>query len=177
MINLLPESEKRELLNIEKQKTIAIIGALLIFFIIALSLILWVVGLNISSEKSYEEAIAIAEERRMNSDETNLIKEEIITLNESLLKIKGLMDNGERLTEMIKKISADVPTGVYLTNISYQDKQFIVSGFSPTREDLLAFKENLEKEISFKNVNFPPVNWVKPKAIIFNISFVKTDEH
>ncbi|MFH0791677.1 MAG: PilN domain-containing protein [bacterium] len=177
MINLLPESEKRELINIERQKVIAIVGALLAFFTIALSLILWVVGLNIASEKTFKEAIAITEERRINSDETILVKTKIITLNESLLKIKGLMDSEEQLTEMIMKISTDVPTGVYLTNISYQGKQFIVSGFAPVREDLLVFKENLEKETSFKNIDFPPVNWVKPRAIIFTVSFVKTDEH
>ncbi len=171
MINLLPENEKKVLTVIRWQKIIAIIGALIIYFIVALSLILWAISVNISSEKKFKEIMAITEEGRLNNSETNAVKTKIAALNDNLVKIDTQISRNKWLTETIKKISGGIPSGVYLTNISYQDKQFMISGFAPTREDLLIFKENLEKENDFKKINFPPIDWVKPKAIIFSVTF------
>jgi len=170
MINLLPSNEKNELAEIERQKIIAIIGVLIVFFITALSSILWVVSLNISSDKMREEVIAENEKQRLNNDNTNFVKIKIFNLNEKLLKIKDLIDNEAQPSEVIRKISKSIPPGIYLTSISYQGRQIAISGFAPTRDDLLSFKNNLESEERFENIDFPPINWVKPKAIKFTVT-------
>ena len=54
-----------------------------------------------------------------------------------------------------------------------EDFSASLRGFSPDREYLSQFKKNLESNASFKDVNFPPSTWVKPRDIEFSISFKK----
>ncbi len=83
------------------------------------------------------------------------------------------------LTQVLEKISKLLPSGTYLTNFNLNLPpkkeefwaQISLSGFSESREVLLSFKENLEKEAEFAEVYFPPENWVKPSDINFTVTF------
>jgi len=59
-----------------------------------------------------------------------------------------------------------------LTNLSIIFPSVSLSGFAPTTETLFEFKENLEKEASFKEVCFPPTNWVNLTDIDFSVTFI-----
>ena len=85
------------------------------------------------------------------------------------------------LTEILEKISETLPINVYLAALNFDlltatenekhAAQISLSGFSPTREILLEFKKNLEKEQTFEEIYFSPSNWVKPTDIDFSVNF------
>jgi len=59
---------------------------------------------------------------------------------------------------------------VTLSELSVVEKNIHLSGFSPDRNSLVTFKSNLEKETAFKNIVFPPENWLEAKNISFSIN-------
>jgi hypothetical protein len=69
------------------------------------------------------------------------------------------------------------PEGLYFTNISMEktseeeNTKVIISGFSKTRDNLLEFKDTIEKYPKIKNVSFPPANWIKAKDVVFSLTF------
>ena len=106
-----------------------------------------------------------------------------IISNQTFSKLKSFYQNQTYLTEILEKISETLPEQVYLTNLSFifqlegeknQEKQVIkvnLFGFSKTRDILLEFKKNLEVRETFKEIYFPPSNWIKATDINFNITF------
>lgn len=168
MINLLPPQQKKEALEEQKYKLFLISGALIIVFLIALSLTLLAIKINISA-KSQEERIVIPEQ----------IKDkemEIYAINKDLQDLASFYNRKPDFIKNIEKISAITPQDIKLTSISinFSGKTGVFSltlqGFAPTRELLSQFRRNLESDASFGDINFPPSNWVKPKDIEFNIN-------
>ena len=77
----------------------------------------------------------------------------------------------------MEKISETLPQGVYLTNLSLrpapkeaQKLQVSLAGFCPTRDILSEFKKRLEAVEVFKEIDFPPSNWLQSKDIDFYLT-------
>ena len=91
------------------------------------------------------------------------------------MRLSSFYEKQVNLTEILEEISSALPAEIYLTNLSIttQDEELncVLSGFAPTRERLLDFKDNLEKEVRFEEILFPPSNWEKRTDINFTVSF------
>ena len=176
MINLLPQKEKETLQQEETRKIVLILGILVLAFLISLTLIFFAINISVNSKLVGQKMIVQTEEERLKAEEIENLKKKIISLNESLSKLDSFYSQQVYLTEVLVKISQLLPTGVYLTNFSYQknNSQIALSGYSPTRQALIELKEKLEKESSFQQVFFPTSNWVKPKAIDFSLTLKLT---
>ncbi len=171
MINLLPPQQKEELLEEEKYSLVLTLGILFLIFLISLILILFSIKIFISGEIEVQKILLSAEEKRFKESQIQNLEEKINASNQTLSKLNLFYQNQLNLTETLEKISGTLPPGTYLTTLNLNLAQISLSGFSPTREILLEFKENLDKEGTFGEIYFPPSNWVKPIDIDFSVNF------
>jgi Tfp pilus assembly protein PilN len=180
MINLLPTLNKEELKQEEQWKLVMILGILVLAVLICFSLILFSIEIFISGEVETQKILLNQKEKELENPKIQTLKENLITLNQTFSQLDSFYQNQFSLTEILEKISQTLPAGTYLTNLSivHQPEKegkgkmnCSLSGFASSREILLEFKENLEKEERFQEIYFPPANWVKPTDINFTVNF------
>ena len=173
MINLLPPQEKKEIESEGKFRLVSILGTISFIFILFISLIFLAINSYLRGELNAKIIILEAEKGRIETPEIQEFQRKISFLNQEVDKLDIFFLQRVELTKILDKISHLIPPNIYLTNLSWQKETLEVNllGFSLAREDLLKLKENLEKEESLIDVNFPPINWVKPREIDFQVSF------
>lgn len=172
MINLLPSEQKEELKQEENFKIVLILGILFLSLLFSLILILFSIKTSILGEFEVQKIYLEEREKELKSAEIQELEEKIKELNQSLLELDSFYQGEIGLTGILEKISKTIPKNTYLTNINFNSvfSQFSLSGFCLNRETLLELKKNLEKE-KFKEIYFPPTNWVTPNDINFSVTF------
>ena len=178
MINLLPPQYKKELKQEEKWRTILNLEIFLFAFLIALSLILLSVKINVGGlsrsqqilTESERKVIKLETERAQKLGFQNL-DERVEAINLNLSKINSFYQKNPNLTQIFQDLGKILPPNSYLTNFSYQKDgfQITLSGFCPDRESLFQLKRNFESQENFKDIHFPSSNWLSPNN--FYLSF------
>jgi len=183
MINLLPLEEKEEILQQENWKLLVILGIILLTFLVSLSLILFSIKIFISGEAEAQKIIFAQREKEFENPQIQGLRDNLLLFNKELLKLDSFYKNQSNLSQILEQISKTLPKGIYLNNLSIAPQggttgefKCSLSGFSPDRQTLLAFKGNLEQGKIFKNINFPAINWVKQTDINFTISLAITKQ-
>ena len=173
MINLLPPQYKSELIQEEKYKLSLILGIIFLIFLISLILILFAIEIYLTSQVEVQKILIDFGKEQLKTPEITEFKEKITLANQNLLKLDTFYQGQFNLTEILEKVSETLPSGAYLNNLFYQkeNSQIRLSGFASNRETLFEFKQNLDKEEGFTEVDFPASNWLKPVGIEFNVSF------
>jgi len=190
MINLLPKEDKKTLLVERNKKITVILCFLLLFFIVCLILILFSIKIYVNGQINTKKIFLAESEKQLFQSETQELENKIKMANDSFKKLDDFYNRSIYFSEILQKISSIFPSTFYATNVSIRisaeeikenfenpksavrvERKVLVniSGFASTREELLVFKENLEK--SFENVVFPPSNWVDKKNINFYVTF------
>jgi len=172
MINLLPPVEKRKLLLEKNKRIVIILWVLVLFFLTCLTLILFSIKTYIQTQVKSQQYFLTETKKEKNQSEIENLQEEINSINSSLTKLSSFYQNGIYLSGILEKISKTLPKELYLTNLSIVFPHVSLFGFVPTTETLFEFKENLGKEPSFKEISFPPANWVDLTDIDFSVTFV-----
>lgn len=172
MINLLPPQQKEELLEEERLKLVLTLGIIILAFLVSLILILFSIKTSLISDSGIQKIYFEQRKKELENLEIQELEAKIKNYNLTLSKLKTFYQNPD-LTSILEKISETLPQGTYLTtlNFSPQTSQISLTGFSPTREILLQFKENLERTEGLKEIYFPPPNWLKPTEIDFSVNF------
>ena len=179
MINLLPRQNKEELSQEANWKIVMILGIDILAIFICLSLILYTINIFVSGEINSQKIIYEQRKKEFETPQMQTLQQSLITFNETLSLLDSFYQGRFKATKILEEISKTTPSGIYLTNLSISPKtveekkaECVLAGFSPTREDLILFKENLEREETiFEEVYFPPANWLKPTDINFTINF------
>lgn len=172
MINLLPPEEKRILEAESKFKLIIIWGLIVIFSLVAFSLILLSIKFYVSS------MVETQEERFTDSQGQNLLNE-VGDINEELRLLGLFYQNQIIFSSAFLLVVNAIPKEININTLYFsikieEDGPILVgslTGHSPNREALFSLKKNMEDEPSFWNIDFPPSNWVKPTDINFSITF------
>ena len=172
MINLLPIIEKEKLLSEKNERIAIILWLLLLFFLTCSVLILFSIKTYIQTQVKSQQYLLTEVKREKNQSEIENLKEEINSINSSLTKLNSFYQNGIYFSDILEKISKTLPKELYLTNLSIVFPSVSLSGSAPTTETLFEFKENLEKEPGFKEIFFPPANWVDLTDIDFSVTFI-----
>ena len=179
MINLLPTEYKKEIAQEENWKLVMILGILVLFFFICLSLILLSVKIFVSGETEAQKILVEQKEKELLAPQMQALQQNLTNFNQTLFQLESFYQNQFKITKTLEQISTVFPSEIYLTNLSVSPQikeeggwqtSYNISGFSPDRDKLLKLKENLDKEGSFQEVYFPPVSWMK----IANINFTAT---
>lgn len=180
MINLLPPEEKEKLLLEKKKVLITILLILVLYFLFCLIFILFSIKTYSQIQLEFQKAFLLRTEKGLGESEIKNFQEKIKGTNLTLTKINLFYQQQIYFSEVLERISKILSQEIYLTNFSAafytKEKEktgikFSLSGFAPTRETLIEFKKNLEKEEDFKEIYFPPTNWVKPTDIDFSLTF------
>jgi len=177
MINLLPLDEKEEIFLRERLSLVSILAILFFSFLVSLFLILFSIKISLLGDLEVQKTFLEETEKEISTGED--LKEIIKNSNLTFSNLDSFYQKELNLTQVLEKIAKLLPSGAYLTNFNFSlppkkevfQGQISLSGFSESREVLLSFKENLEKEVEFSGVYFPPENWVKPSEINFTVTF------
>ncbi|MFH1841285.1 MAG: PilN domain-containing protein [Candidatus Nealsonbacteria bacterium] len=176
MINLLPPQQKENILKEKQYKLVLILEILFLSFLFCLSLILVSLKIYISGQVESQKIVVQLEEENFKKSEAQSLEKEIKLINKNLLSLNSFYESQVDWVDLLERISRDIPEGAYLTNLSVvPQKEGWLScsfvGYSSTREVLSELKRTLESEEGFKDVYFPPSNWVKSKDIDFSATF------
>lgn len=178
MINLLPPNKKENLLQEENWKLAVVVGFLFLFFFICFSLILFIINIFITGELEAQNILFKVQEEEYSKPQTQQLKNNLITFNATLNNLDSFYQGQFSFVSTLEEISKTIPEGIYLTNISLVLETkgewkagCNITGFSPTRDKLSDFKENLDNSEFFDNVSFPQGTWFKETDIDFNASF------
>lgn len=179
MINLLPPEEKDKIFSAKRRKLITIFLLFVLFFSFYCVLILLPVRFYIDGQVSSKEIILDVVKKDFERSGAKELQTKINSANLTLVELNNFYKSKVYYVRILEKISEALIEGTYLTNLSVtffeteEETGFRISlsGFAPTRDNLFSFKNNLEKQKDFKNVYFPPSNWVKSNDIDFVVNF------
>ncbi|MCH7604690.1 hypothetical protein IID24_01760 [Patescibacteria group bacterium] len=195
MINLLPAIYKEELKREERTRLVFILMALIILFLISLSLLLFAIRIYLAGQIQAQEVIL--EAQREGFQEYRSVKEQIQNINLNISNISTFYEQKTGVSEVLNRISSVLPSGFYLTSFRYigpdvffqgQNQagkgmaQISVNGFTPTRDALLLFRDTLERDALFVRVVFLQSNFETKENINFSFSaeldmvFLSTEE-
>jgi len=178
MINLLPPQNKKILKQEKVWKILMILSFDLFLGLVCFILILVIFYFFIVGEINYERIVYEQREKEIDVLKMRELEQNLIAFNKIFSSLDNFYQNRFKAAETIVQITKLVPPEIYLTNVSINPKkdtekmvECILSGFAPRRESLLDFKENLESRNNFKEIYFPPADWVKPTDINFTVNF------
>lgn len=177
MINLLPPEEKHKILLDNLKRLITIIWVLALFFLLCLVLIFLSLNIYLKSQAEANKLLLEETQKKIGQSEIKIFQEKIADFNQTISKLNLFYSEKIYFSEVLEKISENLPQKLYLTNSLINrtaDKKNEIkisfSGFSPARDGLFEFMNNLKREKKFKDVAFPPANWVKPADIDFFVT-------
>ncbi|TSC61900.1 MAG: Uncharacterized protein Greene041614_823 [Parcubacteria group bacterium Greene0416_14] len=172
MSNLLPENRKREL---RQGYFLRLAGVASVFILTAL--VFAIVGLlpsyfaTIIKAKTVEEDLKYAENarptKRRDIDLLVSVKE-VDTLSPVLETWFGMPFAYQAIADAV----AERVGGVALTSIVYsrEGKKLVISGAAKQRDDLIAFKNVLQKNGTFKNIDLPVSDLARKENLSFSIT-------
>lgn len=182
MINLLPPKDKKELADKKTEKIVLILGGVILILLICWVLIVsslrfYVLGQVVVSENNFSESQKNYEKNYVD------VKDKILQINKKTSELDYFYKNNTYLTQPLKIVSeVSRPNSLYFTNVfvsqgKSKDVSIIISGFADTRDSLLIYKDNLEKDKRIKSFNFSAESWTKNKNIDFylNINIASTN--
>ncbi len=182
MINLLPLKYKEALRREENLRLVFVLEILLAAFLISFALILFAIKIHIAGEVEAQKVFVELKNKEFSG--TKPVEEKLNLINKKISGLDSFLQNQFDLTDFLGRTSELLPEGMYLNFFSYQKDynsptalkgekyigQINLSGFAPTVEKLLEFKNNLEKQKDFSGVYFPATIWMQSSNIDFNVS-------
>jgi predicted RND superfamily exporter protein len=173
-MNLLPPEQKKRIKILILYRDIISSG--LILFLLFLLLIIFLGGsltfLNMQY-LAFEKDINDQQSRIIQTETLKTIQNRIKELNDGILAIKKIEDSKSDLYEVLDRINEEIFQGVkiYSLQIDNDSKLITVSGYSSSRENLVAIRKILNGDSHYKEVDFPLSNLANPTNINFRFSF------
>ena len=172
-LNLLSPSKKREI----KRKVALTKGrSVLSYSVLVLFILTVFLGGNqfLMEEKisSLDNQIANAK-KIAQSSEGSTLDEQISEFN-SIVKVASQKLSGCQLwSPILADISTKAPVGVQITYLALTkpQKEVEIRGKSSTRDDLVIFKNNLEEDGDYTNLDIPITSFLQKTDLDFKINF------
>jgi hypothetical protein len=177
MINLLSRTEQKRIY----QEYLLRIGAI-IFFVLGILGALFILLLipsymRLKGEAASIESTLAAKRQQTNAEDQGQATEAKEFLRE--IQILQSQQGGSSPTKQLENVLNFKPSGVVLTGFLYDTtdskKKFSIQGKADRREDLLLFKDRLEKEGGYEKVNIPAQTLVKRTDIQFALDLSQPD--
>ncbi len=169
-LNLIPPNKQEEIgknkrLKMAIKAEIALTIILVGFFIVLLSF-KYSLNMGLSGEMLLNAQVEKA-------DQFSKIKSYDNQFNQANERIKQIasIDKAQLYwSRVFEKISQLIPVGIGLKTLSTDQYAITLSGVADTRENLIAFKDKLEKETCFSNIVLPLSNLVDKADVEFQIT-------
>lgn len=174
MINLIPNEEKKKI-----RKNFYVRVVIVSFFVLGIGILIsnfiLVPALFYASlEKKLVTDSFNQNQNKFNLETSKDNKVLIENLENKILIIKNAQKNKFLVSErVINILLAKKTEGIKITEINFNSnekgKSINIRGQALSREKLLLFKKNLEKDINFTKVDLPVSNFIKSTDIEFNL--------
>ena len=178
MINLIPIEEKKEI------KTDFMFRFLTVFFsVLCCAIFILLIMMSPSYIVSLEKKNFI--NQKLNTQKNEVMPEidqkaliSIKDLNNRLKLLENARENDFIFSErVINEIMYKKLPGIKINRFFYQTdflegKKVSITGIAKNREQLLLFRQALEEDVLFKNVDLPISNFVKGSDIPFNLNLI-----
>lgn len=175
-INLLPPYRKEEILQSKRIKTVvklevlaSFVGIIFFVFLMAFAYILRLNLLSVSNDLELKNNQEKYERIKYLDDEFSRANSEL----SEAIKIKKDQLYWSKLFERLSEKTLD---GIEMTDLSTKDYAIFLVGKANSRDVLISFKEGLEKEECFSNVNLPLSNLVSKDNVDFQMDFKIKEE-
>lgn len=175
MINLIPSQEKKKIQK-DFYLRFFILVFLVISFAVAISMVLLSPSLFYSSIQ--KNIVKDQIDNLKNNNVTGINPEYAKTIqdvNDKLKKVNDFRGYKFLISEnIINEVIKSKTSGIRITEINYsfdenKGKVLQLRGDALTRENLLFYKNSLEKNPNFKSIDLPISNFIKPTNLQFNL--------
>lgn len=173
MINLLPPKAKEQLRYDEYNRRVMFFGEL--GFLLALFFTILLFAEVLFAQAVLRRLILSTDEaaRRPEARETSRIQKEVRLLKNDIERMRRLQERRLPAYETIRDFTALLSPSVRLTALDADlaGRKIVFSGTAPSRADLLALRDALEREKTrYGNVYLPLANLLKESDIPFTFS-------
>ncbi len=182
MINLIPKEEKKKKVKVFYYKLIVLfltMGGLSFFIILVAILPSYFLSSTRASAASVKLEIQKSEPVPLPQEQTILTIKDLdqkLSLIEKTESKKFIVSEKVISAIILKKMPGIRITGISYNNNSSSDsftnKKVSIEGTAPSRNALLLFRQALENDIIFKQVDLPISNFVKGSNIQFYLSLI-----
>jgi len=175
MINLIPKEEKRRM-TIDFYSRLAFVSVMVLNFCILAVFFLLLPSYFIVSVK---QSLVNQKLQAQKAEPLPAFGEQSIATIKDINGKLALVDNAEKnkfliSDRVINAVLLGKRPDVKITQISFTDdpttgKKISIIGVAPSREVLLLFRQSLQDNPTFKNINLPISNFVKGSNIQFSL--------
>lgn len=176
MINLIPNEEKKRMINDFYLRLLVVSFGMLSFSIFIASVSILPAYFVSSVKKSLNTEKLVAQKNEI----VPLVDQETLATVKDLRSKLGLIENTGKnkfiVTEkIIDKILSKKMSDIKITKIYYEidpakGKKININGTAPSRERLLLFRQALEEDKYFTKIDLPISNFIKGSDIQFYLS-------
>lgn len=171
-LNLLPPNEKAIIKSERLRRWICFYGAAITaiaFVFIAFLMITWLVILiQLNAASANMDSI----QKTFKKEGVPLQEDGLKTVNRRLRQINDLQQKQVSYYQLLNQLSKLTPPGISLNGLSIDESaKAAIEGLAAQREQVLDFKDRLEKSKYFKNIASPLSNFVKETDINFSFQF------
>ncbi len=173
MINLLPESEVKELkLELASKQFLKFFS--MIFITLLLFILASVVGkIWVSAEMSGDDSVISSLQSQLNSSDNQALQKEIVQLNGQIKNVKSFQQQHYAWSKVLTEIGNLSPSDfqLQLLTADKSNGQIVINGTAGKRDSVLQFWSNVKKSSYFQNINFPLTNLEQPTNTPFTFTF------
>lgn len=178
MINLIPIKEKKEIRKDFYYRFLTVFFVMLGFLVF-----IFLVAISPAYIISFEKKVSTSKNLEIQKNEVmpeidQQAQIAIKDLDARLTLLEKARKNGYVFSEkVINEIILQKVPGIKINSFSYQNdsldgRKVNIAGIAQNREQLLLFRQALEEDSLFKNVDLPISNFVKGNNIEFNLNLI-----
>ncbi|MFH1597635.1 MAG: PilN domain-containing protein [Patescibacteria group bacterium] len=176
-LNILPPHKK---LALARERTLFITRKIIIYTIIVLFFsltFLWGNNLLIEERVADIEQQIEASQQITKSGTSTTLDQKISQYNQRAIEVYKLFKATEKWSEVVSQFTKNVPDGIQFTYWSLQKagRAVELSGYARTRDDLVLFKDNLQSNPIYTNIEIPISSFLKKTDLDFRIDLSLTN--
>lgn len=171
-LNIIPEDLKNEIKLNDHFKFYKKTIGLILFTSILFSAILFSAKIILATQQSSTD-----QQNTIATKNTENYSKQVNEINIQLKEIKNIQKNDTDWTDFFIKIGEYTGNEIKISRLyaSKTDNSLRITGVAKTRDNLLTFKNNLEKSKYFSNINLPISSLLEKENINFEISATITN--
>ncbi len=171
-LNLLPLQEKDELNREKTQRWIIFYGVNIIGLMLIFAALLAIIWFYISIQLKAANKDLTSIQTGFQGADLKTQQEKTTALNTTISKISLTQKSQKNYSNFLASLANLVPAGIRLDAISIdKDGNGILNGYAQKRDQVISFKDQLEKSSLFNSVENPLSNLVKQTDINFYFNF------
>lgn len=170
-LDLLPKQRKMEIRRKKIFRMILRAEFLLLLPILLFIIVLLNIFYLVSVERSALASAHLTAKSQEKYQELSSYEEKFKTVNENSSLLLKLESGHLHWVWVLEKMNKIMPEGIVIGDLSTKNYRIFLLGTAKNRDLLLKFKDELEKDQCFENINVPLSNLVVKENVDFQMDF------